>query len=1450
MIKKKSILSTLLLIIPMLVAIGFSTWIIIYEVLIRPNYIAPSGLSKFFDNAQTTYYNGVIQLPEQTSGDEIPSELLSYYYKLESESDENYELCTDTVGPKNAGTYSVLVTKTESEVVESCLVTLTIEKATPSIEKPTIIPGEIYEGQNAAYYGGVAYLENEYFPEGKEIIVQGSFSYTSSKGTSELKYSGTGEKSENKVNMTFTPQNGVEDGAINFKSVNFQVDLKLLHIAYISGDSGKLYFGSIEAALDYANSTKDSSMKNVIVVPELKEEDENGNTIKYFPTIKSNCTINNGVKLTLPYEGETFDGRQKGEETSDDKYFTDDAGDRFADETQELIDKYLMTNIIIEKGISLIVNSGGTLNIGGVTGNEADPSKQDNTYHNTDDIVLCGQTSGKYCQITMNSNSKIISDGTINCFGYIKESIQNNNSIIEANDGSINLPFVLYDYQGGWETIGSFCTDASESTSVGQESSVSLVTLLFSGGKADGNVSPFSIYDFPNIQSSIKFSYRANMIGSADIYSRATTVAGQTVPNQHNVTSVNVLGRENSMINLSDGAYALIKYNSNSNGFTLKDDISGKTNIKIYGGAESGVMSLTVKAAILTVTVTTKNIFLPVSWKYNIELYDGDYSIVNKIKFMGGSSLYVGNDASLKIDADTSIYPVTKDYNYVYPETQKFNSGKFIVDGSASINSPFSGIIETNTTDAFLEINNNNQAISVEGIGAQKDSTNSKFTVTMIVNNKAQGNINLNDISDFETKAYISEYQKDIDNQDKLTWTVADGYTNYSIIYDGNGGSFSSGNTKTETFPIKKNSSVTIHSVTSTIPEREHYTFGGWYLHPSNQDDSNLLKGSIVTDPEGDDKTATVYAYAKWTEKTYTIKYEINYQGEAVKTNQINNNTSEYKYSSTSISFSLPTDGDYKFSGWYIDEDYQNPFDISKSYSGSELFAKADAEGLLTLYGYFTDLVEYTVNFDTDTPDKDYGFESIKVVKNNFIENLDDEYSSQLELQKDNTLYSRYFVGWYSDIEKTQQFTHTTPVKSNMTLYAKWVDKENIVQYYDYADKIISGQTRYFIDGETLEITMPDVLKTGTDDKNDSYYVDYTFNGWIFEDEVIPSGTKKTVSNSINIKPDFTEYKWCYLNITLSNATIEITENSNASINKKYEASVSNVKVEYDSKLKIVVTYSGNYSKSLKVNDTNFSSGSTHTINSKITTISASSSTSCVITGTLINMADGTTKKVEDVKTGETVLVFNHLTGQFDTSIVMYNAHDKESWTNIDIINLVFDNGTIVKMVTEHAFFNLTLNEYSVFNYENVESFIGHEFFVLEDLNNINKSSAKLIDVYYTTEFTGVYSPVTANGLNCFTDGFLSITGDMKGFYNIFEFDENQKYDEELMKQDIEKYGLYTYEDFKDYVPEVLFDAYQGQYLKVSIGKGHTTFEEILQLIDKYINDEKLPDDFVNMFPQ
>lgn len=99
-----------------------------------------------------------------------------------------------------------------------------------------------------------------------------------------------------------------------------------------------------------------------------------------------------------------------------------------------------------------------------------------------------------------------------------------------------------------------------------------------------------------------------------------------------------------------------------------------------------------------------------------------------------------------------------------------------------------------------------------------------------------------------------------------------------------------------------------------------------------------------------------------------------------------------------------------------------------------------------------------------------------------------------------------------------------------------------------------------------------------------------------------------------------------------------------------------------------------------------------------------------------------------------------------------------------------------------------------------------------------------------------VYSPVSVYHLNVFVNRFLSITGEIEGWFNYFDHDANLKYDEEKMKKDIEKYGLYEYEDFKDYIRKEIFDLLPIPYLKVSVGKGLTTKEKIIQVMKKYLS--------------
>ena len=176
------------------------------------------------------------------------------------------------------------------------------------------------------------------------------------------------------------------------------------------------------------------------------------------------------------------------------------------------------------------------------------------------------------------------------------------------------------------------------------------------------------------------------------------------------------------------------------------------------------------------------------------------------------------------------------------------------------------------------------------------------------------------------------------------------------------------------------------------------------------------------------------------------------------------------------------------------------------------------------------------------------------------------------------------------------------------------------------------------------------------------------------------------------------------------------------------------------------------------------------------------------------------------------------------------SVRSKLTKANVNVINLEFSNGSNIGVVSEHGFFDLDLMKYVYIDEYNYNDYVGHRFY--SDGNNI----VTLNRAYITTEYTEVYSPVTAYHLNYFTEDILSMPGGIEGLFNIFEYDDDLKYNEELMKQDIETYGLYKYEDFKDYCSYEFYRAFPAEYLKVAVGKGYITFDEIIYLINRYKN--------------
>jgi uncharacterized repeat protein (TIGR02543 family) len=274
-----------------------------------------------------------------------------------------------------------------------------------------------------------------------------------------------------------------------------------------------------------------------------------------------------------------------------------------------------------------------------------------------------------------------------------------------------------------------------------------------------------------------------------------------------------------------------------------------------------------------------------------------------------------------------------------------------------------------------------------------------------------------------------------------------------------------------------------------------------------------------------------------------------------------------------------------------------------------------------------------------------------------------------------------------------------------------------------------------------------------------------------------------------------------------------------------------------DSKGKVRVTYTigDNDSGSITLSVEELDNNKTDSVALEIGSTGGGST--CLADGTLITLADGSQKPVEELTGDELLLVWNLHTGTFDIAPIAFI--DSDPLAEYKIIHLHFSDGTDVKVIYEHGFWDFNLNEYVYINGDNPQQYIGHWFNkqITDADGNLAWTKVQLVDVVFEYEYTRAWSPVTYEHLSYYTNGMLSMPGGIEGVFNIFEVSpDNMKIDEDKYLTDIAEYGLFTYEEFAEIinVPEEMFDAFQAKYFKVAIGKGHITVEDLLALIMQY----------------
>lgn len=698
------------------------------------------------------------------------------------------------------------------------------------------------------------------------------------------------------------------------------------------------------------------------------------------PTIRKSIEIKNGVTLCMPFEQDIvnkinkYNGRQSGKDSSS---WFDDCGDNFADNNSTNVAKYRKNSLKLAKNVQLINN--GNLYIGGVLGHEGQS--------------LSGATSGNYCEIVMDSNSKIINTGKVECYGYIKETEKNNNSQFIVESGTVYSPFVVYDYGGGNNTVGCY---------------------------TKGNISPFSIFSMPNIQVYSKYNYKSSLKGMADLYTDKFSI----LPAQHNTTDIDIISNKTSLIILANqDSYVEVKYDSHSSLYTTKDEVPkdkvSKTKIKLYKGASNGPMKMKVSVGgVFNEEVNTQSVLFPISYKYDISLYEGTYNFTTPIKVMNGARLFVDNTASLNVNSDFIVYSNEfddKKASFKYPVLP---NAELIVNGSVTYNKSNGGLTQTLSTKSdysYIYENSSNLSVtSKEGTGSV-----TSFTTSCEMKETAQAKLETASgisVSNIETSVYISEKNTDY-------FVKASNLGKYTINYHLNGGTVD-GETATDDaitkeYPILKDKSKTLTDYALSSPKKKFYSFSGWRLVSSTGESAS---GQVVRDGDMLD------VYASYELKTYSITYNVLYaEGLEMSDKYQNLNPTSFTMEDLKpLTISKPTDGNLNFYGWYFNGDTSKEI----------LKITKDMEGVgyddISLTGYFSDKTMCAVTFDANGH-PDY-FENL--ASYNTVSNDPTKVRLPKESLYDNVQTKEYYlIGW--EDQNGNRFPDTYEAFESETLVLK-----------------------------------------------------------------------------------------------------------------------------------------------------------------------------------------------------------------------------------------------------------------------------------------------------------------------------------------------------------------------------------------------------------------------------
>ncbi len=1159
----------------------------------------------------------------------------------------------------------------------------------------------------------------------------------------------------------------------NFTAARYSLSYEVLPTCYNgSGTTVTAYYGNLYQAVKNSTSGTIYAMHSV-THGDVIYKAEAGTDGNYDHVIDRNCELNANVTLYIPHRpssGVTDYSTAWPTGTVDDTTYPFPTTTTLSG-APSAYNSAKQTNLVT-------VKSGSTFTAKGVIHISGEVSGAQNNLYGS------GLTNGNHSQITIESGANVVAENKVYCYGFI--SGEDSTSTIEMKSGDITLPYTVIEHRGGTSFLGM----------IG-----GITAAMFKNPQLE--TAAFNRFYICGVTANLVVQSGASVTGYADLH------AGS----DHNYTMIKLVGASgNHLVQLARGSRIECTFNPSVVVNDSGTSTYGQNELHIYGSATINSLKLTVTALNQSIELSTEKVHFPLSHYWKVHLHKGSdgtatvTSAKQSIKMWPKSELTVGEGVTLTLPSLTVYNPsvisqsgastYNDDFTEYYDPTKGDPGGYRSVDvhgdailnvaGTLKLTTSFGGLARPISTTAKL-ITPATMSVTHKELQLLTNPTDdatklsqgaycSYYTFTTSASyDKYDGNTVT--FGGLEANKEYSGYAYTKNGSTAYAWGFR---TDVKITYVSNGGPTISDKIAC----YWSDGSVTIDGNLYPEPVRSYYTFGGWYTDSAL---TNSASGKVIKND--------ITLYAKWTANPYTLEFRYVYDdnfGDIVPNIPL---PEQRKFYVTDSSVPLPTvTSDYSFLGWFSSADCINASKIAATSCYELLNQLNPVDGKCVVYGLWSNTKYWTVTYSSSGSNNGWTTSSLDGTS----------IGNQLP---DSTLAGNRFDGWY-----TAQNGGGTKVDKS------YVPSEDITVYAYFVPYTVT----YNANGGTDQAQGSGVVTLPTPTRTN-----YRFTGWY----TAASGGTKVGDAGATYTPtaDVTLYAhWIQL--------YKVTYNANSgSVSPSSETVDAGDSVTLPTPTRNNYTFNGWYTASsggTKVGD----AGATYTPSANVTLYAQWTNNGCIVEGTMITLADGTKKPVEELTMSDTVLIFNHHTGKMEEGHIAMLDHLNDESDLTNVVNLEFSNGEVLRIVWNHGLFDATLNEYVFINEQNMLDYVGHQFYSSEYMDGgfVGKL-VTLTDAYVTEEFIKVYNPTTVWHMNYFASGILNVTAApyvVSGHMNYFELDASMKYDEEKMRADIEKYGLYTYDDFSDLLTYEQYCALPFEYLKVSVGKGMITWDGIVSIID------------------